>query len=373
MPFRIALVFLSLCAWVIYAVGAGAQAITLSSPLDYQVFQRQTRLEGTILIRGQAHVEADRVEARVTGKWKRFSLDRSSGDFHGRLPAMAGGFYQVEVRLTGRHAQVAEVTVPHVGVGEVFVIAGQSNATNYGEVRQRTATGMVIAFDGAGWRVANDPQPGVQDNSKKGSFIPSFGDALYGKYHVPIGCADVGHGSTSVRQWLPKGEPVFVMPTMPKYVTRDATGDLISDGTLFNGMMARIRELGKHGFRAVLWHQGESDADQPAGHGISPTQYRTMLAHIIRSSQKQAGWKFPWFVAEATYHNPQDPSSPSIREAQLSLWRSGIALPGPDTDALTAEYRQNNGRGVHFNDEGLKQHGRLWAGKVEEYLDKLPR
>lgn len=354
-------------------------SITLTSPLDYQVFQRQTLQKGKIVISGQISVPAEKVEARMSGtslsgpidaKWHQISLDRSSHTFHGEISANAGGFYQLEIKLVRPHIPVNILTVPHVGIGEVFVIAGQSNSTNYGEVPQTTQTNMVVAFNGTRWVIADDPQPGVQDNSKKGSFIPSFGDALYRKYHVPIGIAAVGHGSTSVRQWLPEGAPVFVMPTMTKYVTHDASGNLISDGTLFNGMMARIHQLGVHGFRALLWHQGESDANQPPEHQITPEQYSAMLEKIIRTSRQQAGWDFPWFVAEATYHNPQDPGSTSIREAQRSLWQRGIALEGPDTDTLTADYRQNNGKGVHFNDAGLKAHGQLWADTVERYLDQ---
>ena len=45
----------------------GGPAITLTSPLNYQVFQRRTRFRGNIAVLGQAHVHADRVEARVTG------------------------------------------------------------------------------------------------------------------------------------------------------------------------------------------------------------------------------------------------------------------------------------------------------------------
>jgi hypothetical protein len=148
-------------------------------------------------------------------------------------------------------------------VGEVFVVAGQSNSTNYGEAQQVTETGRVATFSGEAWRLANDPQPGVQDNSKKGSFIPSFGDALYRRYRVPIGVASVGRGSSSVRHWLPPGEPVEVMPVMKMYIVRGPDETLTNDGTLFNGMMTRIGQLGVHGFRAVLWHQGESDAHQP--------------------------------------------------------------------------------------------------------------
>jgi hypothetical protein len=137
-------------------------------------------------------------------------------------------------------------------------------------------------------------------------------------------------------------------------------------------MMTRIRQLGVHGFRAVLWHQGESDSHQPPEHEITAETYRRMLRQVILATRSKAGWNIPWFVAQATYHTPEDISCPPIREAQRSLWQSGIALQGPDTDTLTAAYRQNNGKGTHLNDAGLKAHGQLWAHQVEVYLDPLP-
>jgi hypothetical protein len=354
--------------------------MAIQSPMDYQVFQRRTRTEGQILVKGRALINCDRVEARIrTGPvgpvpvdgWVLVPYRRSSQAFRAALTARAGGFYAVDVRLMKSGKVLVEESVPHVGVGDVFVIAGQSNATNYGEVRQKTKTGMVVSFDGHSWRMANDPQPGVVDASSKGSFIPSFGDALYHRYGVPIGVACVGHGATSVRQWLPKGEHFRVPPTMSKFVIESKPGDWESNGALFDGMMERIRELGRGGFRALLWHQGESDANQKPGHQISGKEYGRLLAHIIRQSGKDAGWHFPWFVAEASYHTPSDPSSPEIREAQRALWASGIAQEGPDTDRLVGRYRQNNGAGVHFSAEGLDAHGKLWAEKVEAYLDAM--
>jgi hypothetical protein len=354
--------------------------IHLTSPLDFEVFQRRSREEGRISISGRSELQVDRVEARVSGqsltgpvsaRWHKLQLNRTTGEFHAELNVGAGGFYNIEVRARHGSRDVGTATVPHVGVGEVFVISGQSNSTNYGEVPQVTETGMVTTFSGESWRLANDPQPGVQDSSKKGSFIPSFGDALYRKYRVPIGVASVGHGSTSVRQWLPAGEAVEVMPTMTKYVTQNSDGALVSDGTLFDGMMRRIESFGPHGFRAVLWHQGESDSHQKPAHEIAGETYRRMLEEVILSSRKQAGWDIPWFVANVSYGNPETPSSPEIREAQQSLWRSGVALQGPDTDALGPAYRQNGGKGVHFSDAGLRAHGLLWAHQVEIYLDPL--
>jgi hypothetical protein len=138
-------------------------------------------------------------------------------------------------------------------------------------------------------------------------------------------------------------------------------------------MMARIEQLGAHGFRAVLWHQGESDSHQAPEHEIMADVYARMLEQVILESRKRAGWEIPWFVAQATYHTPADTQCLPIREAQRSLWQRGIALEGPDTDTLTSAYRQDSGKGTHMNDVGLNAHGVLWAQSVERYLDPLLR
>jgi hypothetical protein len=164
---------------------------------------------------------------------------------------------------------------------------------------------------------------------------------------------------------------------MSKFViAKDSTkdsGELVSDGQLFDGMLKRIRQFGPGGFRALLWHQGESDANQKPGHQISAQTYRRMMKRLIRATRQYAGWNIPWFVAQASYHTPDDPSTPAIREAQRSLWQSGLALEGPDTDSLTGDMRQNNGKGVHFSAKGLDAQGRLWAEKVEVWLDSVLR
>ncbi len=94
---------------------------------------------------------------------------------------------------------------------------------------------------------------------------------------------------------------------------------------------------------------------------ITPAQYRQYLQSIIETSRTAAGWRVPWFVAQASYHNPEDRGSPELRAAQKSLATDGIALAGPNTDELGPEFRQNNGQGVHFNARGLQRHGELWA------------
>jgi serine/threonine protein kinase len=325
--------------------------LSLDSPLDYQVFQRHSRAEGMVRLRGRVWVGCDKLEARLAGKsldgalpgqWQPVPRDEKSGGFDVTLPTRAGGWYKVEVRALQGEKAVAQTEVAHVGVGEIFVGAGQSNSTNCGPEKLQTETKMASTFDGSRWRLADDPQPGVHDNSGGGSYWPAFGDALYEKYKVPIGIASVGHSGTSVNQWQPGGE-------------------------LFQWLVTRVRELGPHGFRAVLWHQGESDV------GMSSDDYARKMTALIRGSQRAAGWEYPWMVAQVSYHNPKQASFPTTRAGQKKLWDEGVALEGPDTDRLTGDNRSEGGQGIHFSAKGLRAHGRMWAEKVSVYLDRVLR
>ena len=163
---------------------------------------------------------------------------------------------------------------------------------------------------------------------------------MFERYGVPIGVATTGHGGTSVWQWKPGSE-------------------------LFTWTMTRIHQLGPGGFRALLWHQGESDVWMDSG------EYFSRMRQLIIQTKAQARWEFPWFVAKVSYHNPDLSSFESTRSAHQRLWDEGIALEGPDTDVLTGDNRDFDGKGIHFSPKGLKAHGQMWAEKVGIYLDKV--
>ena len=293
----------------------------------------------------------------------------TDGTFHVDLKLPAGGWYSVEVATVDeKGATLESATVQHVGVGEVFVTGGQSNSTNWGEARTRTDTGMVTVFDGKEWTVAADPIPGVDAGQGKGSPWCLFGDDMYAKLHVPIAIVPVGKGSTSVRQWLPKGDVVEIEPTKTYGMKKNSDGKWESEGTLYDRMVERMKQLGPKGFRAMLWHQGESDAHQSAGHTLPGKDYRAMLERVIKESRKEVGWEVPWFVAVATWGSPQSPTDADIREAQHGVVEDGVALQGPDTDTLIGANRQKDGTGVHMSLKGLYAHAALWANIVGSWV-----
>lgn len=342
-------------------------ALRLDAPVDYQVIQRRTAGEGRVRVSGWAPAGTDTVEVQILGDWFPAELNKVGGMFQADLTVPAGGWYVCRARAIGSGRVLATAQVPHVGVGEVFVVAGQSNSANHGEERLEPETGLVTTLDGKRWRPASDPQPGASGNG--GSFMPPFGDAMARGFKVPIGLVACGIGATSVREWLPKGVTFPNPPTLVSRVQQLPDGAWQSDGAAFASLTARMQQLGPRGFRAVLWHQGESDANQEDPACTLPGElYRQYLTRVIEDSRLTLSWEVPWFVAQVSYHVPGDEASPDIRAAQRSLWATGIALEGPDTDALKGEFREREGRGVHFSGKGLREHAARWVDKVAPWL-----
>ena len=356
-----------------------AAELDVTAPSDFQVVQRVTPTKGTIRIAGRLSEDAPQeavVETRFIGSrpkpesaWQKLNARVSGRAISGLLEAPAGGWWKLEVRVLHSRKVIAVSSVAHVGVGEVFVVAGQSNSANHGEEKLTPQSGRVASLDGTNWRLANDPQPGASGNG--GSFLPAFGDAVVAKQDVPVGIVACGIGATSVREWLPKGATFPNPPTLVGRVEQLPSGEWSNQGAAFDMFVARMKSLGPNGFRAVLWHQGESDANQ-----INPTRtlaenrYREYIEKLIRESRRAIGWDAPWFVSQVSYHVSGNEASPEIRAAQASLWKAGIALEGPDSDALQGDLREHNGQGVHFSGKGLREHGAKWADKVVPWLDR---
>ena len=352
----------------------GAPEIKLTSPTDYQVIQRQTRTEGRLTIAGVrkdasgTQLEVRLLDAQGKGEWRQF--DAGNGDaFRGTIIAPAGGWYRCEARLTKDGKALAETSVAHVGIGEVFLVAGQSNSANHGEEKQNVKSGLVASFDRLNWHPADDPQRGASGNG--GSFMPPLGDTLAAKFGVPIGFIPIGIGATSVREWLPAGVPFPAPPTLTYRVRQLPDSRWESNGVAYGTLVSRQRLFGPHGFRAVLWHQGESDANQKDPTRTLPgSLYQEHLGRIIRDSRQAAGWDAPWFVAQVSYHVPGDEASADIRDAQAGLWKTGLALQGPDSDALKGDLRERGGKGVHFSGNGLRIHAASWAEKITPWLER---
>ena len=343
----------------------GQEGGHIHSPVPYQVVQRQAFVPehahehepgGPRLGHGFVPIAAEfpgpatataRFEFRVVplkdafGRgtdWAALESPRvEGGKVSARVRVPAGGWYRLEVRGVGGDRVTGTAKVEPFGVGEVFVIAGQSYAAGANDALLRVddPEGRVAAFDAKGktWRVAHDPQPGVGDG---GTIWPAFGNTLLPMVRVPIGLVNVASGGTSSRQWL---------PDTPLYKNLDGAG----------------KSVGR--FRAVLWQQGESDVIEK----VSTDTYVANLKEVRSRLASEWGFEPPWLLAKSTLHPTvyNDPTHEGmIRTAIDRLWTVPGFRPGPDTDILGGENRGGPQSRRHFSAIGQQRAGVLWFATV---------
>lgn len=317
-------------------------ALEVNEPTDFRVFQQNASGQAMIRVAGTGAAPGSQVSARLTllpgyrgaeGGW--VALQEQDGAFSGLILGAAGGWYRLEVRAAHPDGQVAETAVAHVGVGEVFVTAGQSNAANSGQTPQQPTDDRVVACAGVTWRPAHDPQPIA--TGEGGSPWPHLGDLLARHLQVPIGFVSVAVGGSHTYQWLP------------------------DTGEFFPRLRQALQPLGRQGARLLLWHQGESDTlDQTPAE-----EYARRLTLIMQTLDRELGWSLPWMVAQAAYgYTPDFPeaSQEQVRAGQRLLWERGLALQGPLTDDLIGPaYRADEGGNwIHFNAHGLQAVAERW-------------
>jgi lysophospholipase L1-like esterase len=269
------------------------------------------------------------------------------------IQVVSGGWYRLELRARKDQAVgdpngaevVAEAHVEPFGVGEVFLVAGQSYATNCNDERLQVQDPLsrVAAFSHANktWQIAEDPQP-AGDGSDGGSIWPALGDLLLPAAQVPVGFVNVAVGATATSQWLPSGP-------------------------LHQRLIQAGLEVGD--FRAVLWQQGESDVIAKT----STADYITNLQRIRNAAAEAWGHQRPWLLAKSTLHPTvyNDPEGEGkIRQAIDQLCLTPGFLHGPDTDVLSGMNRGPVGSRRHFTGAGQRNAAAMWYANIWQLLSQ---
>jgi hypothetical protein len=305
------------------------------------------RMEARILLLHDAYGEAV--------DWQLLEVLWQGTGFYAAFVVPAGGWYRLEVRYADDETNLVcfNSIVEPVGVGEVFIIAGQSYAenSNHEYLRIEDPQGRISALNPLTqeWGIAHDPQPGVilkddQEMKFRGTIWPPAMNQLLLLIRVPIGMVNVAVGATASRQWLP-GEP------------------------LFENLLRAGIAVGP--FRGLLWQQGESDVIEK----ISTDVYKSRILKIKAVLEEKWGRSFQWLPAKSTLH-PEVYILPveevQIRLAIDQLWDLPGFLPGPDTDILggIGLHRAVTARSQHFTLLGQQQAGLLWCISIWNMLQK---
>lgn len=336
--------------------------IALTAPTSRSIFQRTASNVGTIPLSGTCSGTPSEIHARAvvmigggnsgtSTDWQTISTAPSGGAFSGSLGNVpAGGWYQIEVRGVTAGIPGSAVVRQKVGVGDIYVTCGQSNSANYGQGGYTAGDDRVCArtsVTGSNWILAADPLPIAGGSG--GAVWTRLGDLLAAAEDIPIGFIAVGVGSTQVGEWIP-------------------------GSSNFNNLLKpALQSFPANGFRAVLWHQGESDAIA----NTSAATYANRLNSVIAQSRIDAAWQAPWYIAEAAFHPAtnlaqEEPVTAGQRQA---IHSDPLVFFGPTTDAFHLE-DASGGKlvdTVHFNNAGLLDHAQQWRDILRGTTPLTPR
>jgi len=288
-----ALAVLAALPWV-----CPAQSIQVTKgAVSHRVYQQNERGVADIPMEGRSSAaEGKAIEARVLSgnaplpgfDWKTIAKV-SAGAWNGVLAGVpVGGPYRIEVRAAGT---LDVATAPNVLVGDLWILAGQSNMEGVGNLDNLPKPSpQVNSFDMTDrWVVAQDPlhrlvdaanrvhwrrvngQPQKLEGDALNNFIANrrkgagvglpFALEMVARTGVPIGLIPCAHGGTSMAQWSPD--------------LKEQGGD-----SLYGGMVRRHKEVGGR-VRGVLWYQGESDAN-PKAAPLFEQKFKEFVAAVRR-------------------------------------------------------------------------------------------
>ncbi|MBO0949954.1 sialate O-acetylesterase [Fibrella forsythiae] len=351
--------------------------VQVSFPVSRAVLQRNTANNASVTITGTYSTAVTRVEARVearngqgtTTDWQTISSNPQGGVFNGAI-TVQGGWYNLSVRLMRDNQEVGTQTIERVGVGEVFVIAGQSNSGQIDDNNRRDGESAqddrvnCVNYRYVPTQYPNDaPIPAFSHLDGPNDIAPRgvgswcwgrLGDLLAARLNVPVLFFSAAYTGTSVRNWaetakgertLSDYEPRFYELKHPYFPLKLALQN-------YTHML---------GVRAVLWHQGEADNQFET----TTSQYAERLRTVIDQSRADFGKNVPWVVARASYSDFYSTDQKVIDGQNQVIASSPNTFAGPNTDGIQIpRSRAPLFDVVHFDNPGLREVAAAWDASL---------
>lgn len=302
-----------------------ADSIAVSTPVAYQTYQRNGSDQADIAITGTYTGTPAAIEASFNGgAYATIDASPSAGTFSGTLSNQAAGQGTLTVRFTD-DTGVTD-TVANVGIGDVFLVAGQSNAsgraTNNQSYSHATLKATMFRESGS-WAELADPTDS-DDAGVGGSAWPLLATLLMDQEGVPVAFITAAQGATGL-------------------VAPDA--DWTKGGADYNAAVSRVSASAVNDLKAILFYQGERDAVN----GTSQAAYQTALSQMLDDFQTDLGFaSVPLVAAQiAEYSSLTAADLDPIRLAIANRWDNDADIyPGPVT--YDVDLSDGTGDGVHF-------------------------
>ncbi|MCF2445474.1 T9SS C-terminal target domain-containing protein [Dyadobacter sp. CY345] len=300
------LFFLSCC------LGLRAQLV-IKSPINNQVLQRDKSGFAEISVTAYAYVPYESIEAKLTpiqgniAEIKSLSFSKSQID-QGFLTATfeaKTGWYELQLTGYAANGTVDISAASRVGIGEVFLVAGNSNAMGLPDLGSKNSSDQVVTFNAINKflnadniTVAPDEPmqaPQFAPIKAKDYIFPSgetswywaeLGDMLNKKLNTPVlflNSAWAAANSENYRDGA-SGKDAFNVYVGKFWPNRQPYTNIINTVRYLNSSL---------GLRAILWSHGENDAQQ----GVTEENYFNNIRTLITNSRRDTGKDIPWIIA----------------------------------------------------------------------------
>ena len=304
---------------------------------DWQVLQRKNG-QAKVTLKGRWQLEKGAVRAGVrsaTPVWRLVNeMDQSGiipwtpcdrqtggdvltgdevkGAWEADVALPQGGPYRLETSLdavskeSGDHWMFHGDIRVHIGVGDVFCMAGQSNAAGYakGWAFDPPDVRVHLQRNSGKWDMAAHPMNDATDAADcvnapmsvtgTSPFL-SFGRRYADETGLPVGLVQAAQGGSPMARW-----------------------DNARNGDLYRNMIEKIQAAG--GVRAILWYQGCADADRE-----NAAQYEESFARLVQDTRKELGWEIPFFTMQLNRYETQ-PDAASWGRIKEIQRRSALTL-----------------------------------------------
>lgn len=166
-----------------------------------------------------------------------------------------GGLYTIaRIYDFGNHGMfVPDIIARHVGVGDVFIALGQSNAegVGYGIVSEPAEVGVHTVYKGGHWDIASNP---LSFSDNRNSPFMTFAKVMHKRLNYPIGIISRAVGGSSVSQW-------------------------VAGGNLLESVRTEFAEREIRA-KAVLWYQGCNEASENRIEGYYKEKFSEFASEI---------------------------------------------------------------------------------------------
>ena len=374
--------------------------INITSPQNRAVYQRNGLGFSGVSVTGTYEKQVDKIEVRLipvqVGQgsdtnyqdWKTIKTLPLNGNFS-FIMSVRQGWYRLEVRGSLNGVIIGNVvSVDRVGVGEVFIIAGQSNAQGVSTIQGLGAVDDRVncysntnnlVFGGTDY-ISLSPFSKLDNNTKiaprgfSAWYWGRVGDLLASRLNVPVMFFNVAVEGTKISAWATtaNGNDAYSPYDGSKYENK------LPYKNMSDVLKYFVPQLG---VRAILWCQGEADNYiLSTKQNINVLTYKNNLQTVINQTRSETGKDISWVVSltsasapcpNGCFVGPFAPSDNNILEGQRAVIKDfPNVYTGPATDGIQNPGRQD---GVHFT-SGLAQVAQEWSNSLNDafFSDSKP-